>query len=233
MSEALFCYAGIHPRMLIRKAICKVLSENEVIKAHVPGGVHPNRIEQWWTDELPAIGVYTLSETRIESDLRPEPQERDLALVIEILANADTKMDDVLDQLCLVTEQNVMQMTTIGRAMGQIVDALLPEPLPYEHGHHPADTLLKLTHEGTEIGIAVDGQRQCGVASLQFSLEYEWPDPVPHLADFLVADSGWFVEPDDGVMDMESRVEFAPPNDTQNKAASVMTQEVTLGDSNG
>lgn len=234
MSDALFCYAGIHPRMLIRRAICKVLSENAVIVEHVTGGVHPNRIEQWWTDEMPAIGVYTLSETRIASDSRPEPQERDLSLVIEILANADATLDDILDHLSLITEQSVMQLDTIGRAMGQIVDALLPEPLPLEHGKHPADTLLKLTHEGTEIGVAVDGQRQCGVASLQFSLEYAWPDPLPHLEDFLIANSGWFVEPDDGVMDMESRVEFAPPNAAHNnEAASVMTQEITLGDSKG
>ena len=72
------------------------------------------------------------------------------------------------------------------------------------------DTLLLLGLKSTDIGIAVDGNRQIGVAAMNFDLEYETPRlPIP-LPDFLLAISGWDVEPHDGVIDMVSRVEFEP-----------------------
>ena len=117
-------------------------------------------------------------------------------------------MDDTLDALCLETERAVLRLDAIGRAMGAIVDASLPEPLPLVRGTHPADTLLSITHTGTELGIATDGAREYGVATLNFDLEYHWPTVPPELADFLLAHTDWYVHPGDDRVDMISQVNF-------------------------
>lgn len=210
MSEILFAWGGVHPRTLIRRAVCQVMREHDGLAALVNGRIWPNRVEHWFCHEFPAAGIYTLHESRVESEQRPEPQERRLTLAVELLAGALDAVDDTLDALCLQTERAVLRLDAIGRAMGAIVDASLPEPLPLVRGTHPADTLLSITHTDTELGLAVEGQQQLGVATLSIDLEYRWPVVPPELADFLLAHTDWYVHPGDDRVDMVSQVTFVP-----------------------
>lgn len=217
MSE-LFAWAGLHPRALIRQAVCQVMREHAGLDALLAGRVWPNRMEHWFHNEFPAAGVYTLQEVRVASDVRPEPQERRLTLAVELLAGALESVDDTLDALCLQAERAVLRLDAIGRAMGGIVDALLPDPLPLIRGRHPADTLLSIVHTGSDLALAVEGQRQMGAAVLNLDLEYRWPVVPPELADLLLAHTDWYVHPGDDRVDMISQVTFdqersdAPPH---------------------
>ncbi|WP_303878945.1 hypothetical protein [Desulfovibrio piger] len=208
MSDVLFAWGGVHPRTLIRRAVCQVMREHDGLAALIGARIWPNRMEHWFRGELPAAGVYTVSEQRVESDTRPEPQERVISLAVELLGGELEAVDDTLDALCLQTERAVLRLDAIGRAMGAIVDASLPEPLPLVHGTHPADTLLSITHTGTELGIVTDGAREYGAAALNFDLEYQWPTVPPELADFLLAHTDWYVHPGDDRVDMISQVNF-------------------------
>lgn len=216
--------AVIHPRALIRHALVRVLGENAGAAALMGDRIFPDRMEHWFAEELPACGVYTLSEVAIESDLSPEPDERRISLVCELLARFTENVDDHLDALCLAVEE-ALQLDAIGGAMGRIVDearekAGLPPLEPVKVNgvmRHPADTLLVLKLCGTDIDIAVDGNREIGVAAMNFDLEYAAVKETIPLPDFLVAVSGWDVQPADGLIDMVSRVEFPAPGPEPDK----------------
>ena len=67
----------------------------------------------------------------------------------------------------------------------------------------------------TDLAVAVEGDRQIGVAVLQYDLDYAGLYDDRPLPDFLLSVSGWAVEPHDGNIDRVSRVEFpssAPPD---------------------
>ena len=210
-------YIHMHPRTLIRHAVVRVLAANERVASCMGGRVYPNRAEHWLADELPACGVYTLSEDIMESDRSPDPNERRISLVCELVARMTDTVDDALDALTLVIEE-ALNLDAIGEAMGEIVDMAraekgLPPLSPVLRDgvlRHPADTLLLLGLTGTDIGIAVTGNREVGVAAMSYDLEYELPAPEIPLSDFLYAISGWDVAPHDGHIDMVSRVELEP-----------------------
>ena len=224
------------PRVLIRRAIVRVLQESPVTaplfggqpvvnddgeQIFVGARIYPNREEHWQADELPACGVYTLSEEILDSDTWPDPGERRIDLIIEILSRKARRVDDTLDALTGAIE-SALSLDAIGDAMGRIAnEALIAAGLrPMEKikkdgvWRWPVDTLLLLGLKGTDLGIAVDGDRQIGVAAMNYDLEYSTATlglpPYESLPDFLLAMAGWDVEPHDGVIDMESRVELEP-----------------------
>ena len=57
----------MHPRALIRHAVVRVLKENPATAALLSDRVYPDRVEHWLAEELPACGVYTLSEETLNS----------------------------------------------------------------------------------------------------------------------------------------------------------------------
>ena len=204
----------VHPRALIRHAVVRVLQNDPNAYTLLGGRVFPNRMEQWWQSELPACGVYTLSEEWLESDVSPDPEERRIDLVCELLCAADERADDVLDALCLALERALL-LPAIGAAMGDILDESRREaglePLTPSERAALDETLLQLAPQNTEIGIAVDdAERQTAFAALNFNLDYRRLILPGDLPDFLLAVSGWDVEPHDNVIDMVSRVEFEP-----------------------
>lgn len=203
--------AGIHMRALIRRGVVKLLKADAGMASLCGARIYGNRVEHWYQDEYPAAAVYALSESNAESDVSPDPDERALSLNVELVAAADERLDDVLDALCLALERAV-GIDALGQAMTAIVNRRLPAPLPVDpQGRSPVDAaLLRIRQTGSELGIAVDGQRQLGVATVSFEVEYRWPVMPGTLADFLLAVSGWDVEPADGCIDMQSRVEFSP-----------------------
>ena len=134
MSDVLFAWGGVHPRTLIRRAVCQVMREHDGLAALIGARIWPNRMEHWFRGELPAAGVYTVSEQRVESDTRPEPQERVISLAVELLGGELEAVDDTLDALCLQAERAVLRLDAIGRA-----PAAGPRYAPGGHAalHHP------------------------------------------------------------------------------------------------
>ncbi len=205
---------GLHMRALIRQAVVNLLARDPACLPLLGGRVWPNRFEAWLSPELPAAGVYTTREEQLESTTSPDPDERKLSLEVELLAWADAGLDDTLDALALALEHALFSdhaIDALGREMAAIVEARLGKAPPLQpNGRSAVDTLLVLALSGTDMGIAVDGERQLGVACLAFSVEYAWPRLPGELNDFLLAVSGWDTAPADGRMEMFSRVAFAP-----------------------
>ncbi|MCL1915673.1 MAG: hypothetical protein FWG17_03050 [Desulfovibrionaceae bacterium] len=206
-------------RALIRHAVVCVLKEDAGLAALTGGRVFPNREEHWLAGELPAIGVYALSEEVLDTDISPDPRERRISLIVEALVRMAEKADDKLDELAWAVEMALAALGPVGAAMTALVNKALAaagkDPLPPATINgiprsSAVDTLLSLTLKSTELGIAVDGNRQIGVAVLNFDLDYALSDFPPALPDFLLAASAWDVVPADGKADMESRVEFDP-----------------------
>lgn len=216
-------FTVMHPRALIRHAVVRVLQENPVTASLLGGGassparVYPDRVEHWLAEELPSCGVYTLSEETIDSDTSPDPDERRVDLIVELLARMTDTVDDTLDALTLAVEKALL-LDAVGETMGRIVNEKLEAAglPPMEKIRRdgelrwPVDTLLLLGLQSTDLGIAVEGNRQIGVAAMSFDLEYFWPEYPEPLANFLLAIAGWDVMPADGRIDMVSRVEFEP-----------------------
>lgn len=206
---------GLHMRALVRQGVVALLQADGPCAELLAGGVWPNRFEAWLAPELPAAGVYTTREEMLDTDQSPDPDERRLSLEVELLALADAALDDTLDALCLAVEHALCgdhAIDALGRQITAIVEARLGKPLPLlKNGRSPVDTLLAIKATSTEIGIAVEGERPIGVATLAVDIEYTWPRPVGELADFLLAIGFWDAAPADGKVDMVSRVEFPAP----------------------
>lgn len=210
MSSAL----PMHMRTLIRRALVAVLLANGPLASRLGGRIYSNRVEHWWANELPAAGVYTMAESNTDGDVSPDPDERQITLGLELLVHGTEAMDDQLDGLCLLVERAV-QIDAVGAAMTGIIDKLLPEPLPRgAQGRSPVDrALLRIRLTGTDLGIAVDGDRQTGVATMSFDVEYQAPRLPGVLDDFLLAATDWDVVPADGHPEMQSLVAFEPPTE--------------------
>ena len=181
-------------RTLIRHAVCELFLDSAPL-APLGQRIFANRMAPWMESDLPACGIYVLQEENLETDRYPDPEERRLTLVVELLVRADERLDDRLDSLCLGVEQ-VISADAIGRHMGELVDYALadrcqpPMPLTREH-RHPADSLLLLRLTGTDLVLAEDGNRTIGVAIMNFDVEYAPPPREMDLPDFLTGIVGW------------------------------------------
>lgn len=204
----------MHMRTLIRKGLVAVLLADAPLAARLGTRIYPNRVEHWWAQQLPAAGVYTMSEDNVDSDTSPDPEERKITLGMELLVQATEAMDDHLDVLALLVERAI-SIDAVGSAMTSIIESRLPEPLPRDaQGRSPVDTaLLRIKLTGTDLGIAVDGEQQTGVATLAFDVEYQAPRIPGVLDDFLLAATDWDVVPADGHPEMQSLVAFEPPTE--------------------
>lgn len=201
----------MHMRALIRKGMVAVFKANAGIAASLGDRIFPNRVEHWWAEELPAIGVYTFDEKNVDTDKNPDPEERKLTMAVEVLTKATELLDDQLDALALLVER-AMSIDALGAAMTAIVEAMLGKSIGRNSASRsPVDAaLLAIKLTGTETGIAVDGEQQTGVSTLTVEIEYQAPVFSADLDDFLLGCSGWDVAPADGNIEMQSRVDFTP-----------------------
>ena len=201
----------MHMRALIRKGMVAVFMADSGMAAMVGDRIFPNRVEHWWTEELPATGVYTFDEKNVDTDKNPDPEERKLTMAVEVLTQATELLDDQLDALALLVER-AMSIDALGAAMTAIVEAKLGKNIGRNsENRSPVDAaLLAIKLTGTETGIAVDGERQIGVSTLTFDIEYQAPVFTAEMDDFLLGCSDWDVATADGNIEMQSRVEFPP-----------------------
>lgn len=220
---------GWHFRQLLRHAVCRLLAESPQSAALLAGRIWPNRFEHWLSPDLPAAGVYTLAEENLDARQSPDPDERRLSLTLELVAVADERLDDRLDELCVAAEKALFSdfaIDRLGQAMTAIAEQRLGLRFPRnKSGRSPVDTLLLIRLDRTELGISTDGAREAGMASLFFDVEYfrRLPPPFDTLdingrpfPPFLHAWSGWDVEEADGRLDMESSQHFEPEQDPEN-----------------
>lgn len=161
-------------RTFIRHAVVQVLKADAAVAALVGDRVYPNREDPWMSRELPALGVYALSESPVESDVA-NSEEHKLELVIEAIIMADAGIDDTLDALeAAITP--CIRLDAIGAA---IVSA------------GGRDTLLSCSWSGTTVELADDGKLLLGVATMTWGLEYriEHTEPAPDITDFALLDT--------------------------------------------
>lgn len=94
----------LHPRQEIRDSVLAILKEQvSGIKSFSKNKFRPT----WENEELPGLGVYTLQESSEVHNEAPRNLKRILTLVIEIVVQADEKLDDELDQFCLAVENAI------------------------------------------------------------------------------------------------------------------------------
>lgn len=103
-----------HVRQLTRNAVANILLGNPQAVPLTPvypisevlGRVFPNRPTPVWETELPAICVYTKTESAMPGDSEKIPKwyQRKVLIVIEILVMAETGFDDVIDSIAQKVE---------------------------------------------------------------------------------------------------------------------------------
>lgn len=83
--------------------------------------VFSNRARQLWPEELPAIMVYTRSETSKDFGSAPRSLERELRMAVEIVAKADENLDDELDTIAQQVEDRILGDDTLGGICSDII----------------------------------------------------------------------------------------------------------------
>lgn len=161
---------SLHPRKQIRDAIVTAL----LTKTGAGTRVYPNRVRPWRAKNLPAIGVYTKSEEANHHDSAPRAYERRALVVVEIVADADDHLDDVLDLQALLVETILLADPT----MGGVADDLVL-----------SDSSLDFLEKGDTLQ---------GCCAITFEATYWTEQPEPTLDDFETANVEWDVATPDG-----------------------------------
>lgn len=131
-------------RKSIRHAIAAALTGNTSAGANV----FASRTRSIPASKLPAILVYTSSETAEVFNQSPRELRRTLSVGIEIAARADDDLDDALDDIAEQVERVMSEHQTLS---GTASDVLLT---------------------GTEITLTKDGDNQHGAAILTYEVTY-------------------------------------------------------------
>jgi len=204
----------LHPRTLIRKALVLLL-EKKMAECDYPLSIYSNRISAFLTDELPAIGVYLLQEDKVENGKRPDPDERSLNVVIDVVVRESLQIDDELDVFTCLFE-GLINLESVESE----IDAFFKKD---EHGESKVDKadfwILSVAYEGLEFGMASDEARTVGCATLSFSINYEMPNRVilPNFESFKMGlDMGNIGENgqgSDGRLDIEIQETFTTKDD--------------------
>jgi len=82
-----------------RKAIRQKVVERLLYKTRAEDRVFSNPARSIWSEQLPAVIVYSRSENVSEFSSAPRTLKRQLRLTIECVAAADEGLDDELDEL--------------------------------------------------------------------------------------------------------------------------------------
>lgn len=136
----------MHQRQAIREAVKAQLLNRTAAGARV----FESRTVPFQRLELPAIAVYTLSESVEIEGTAPRELKRTMELAIEahVSVRPDTTVDDALDALAEEIERAMHADQTLGGTAG---DAVL---------------------SSTDVGISAEGNRPTGVVGLTYSVTY-------------------------------------------------------------
>lgn len=150
-----------HPRTAIRKqAVAQLLGLTSAGSSVYASRVAP-LISNGWQNELPAICVYTMDEGGEIFNAAPREYLRNVQLVVEIHANADEALDDVLDVIARQVENLLLQDDTLG------------------------DTVNDLRYAQTRMVIRDEGEDLIGGCRIVFNAEYLDRHPDDNFNDSL------------------------------------------------
>lgn len=150
-----------HPRTAIRQqAVGQLLGRTLAGSSVYASRVAP-LISNGWQSELPAICVYTMDESGEVFNAAPREYLRTVQLVVEIHANADQALDDVLDQMARQVENLLLQDDTLG------------------------DTVNDLRYAQTRMVIRDEGEDLIGGCRIVFNAEYLDRHPDDNFNDSL------------------------------------------------
>ena len=134
-----------HVRKQIRDRVASTLTAGVSI---VQRRIYTSRIYPLTESQLPAIAVYSASESSNLQTMGVRTLMRDLSLSVEVYVRVNDRFDDDVDALCV-----------------QIEEAIAGD---YALGGLAKDTILS----GTEIDFDGDAEKPVGVARLTFSVRY-------------------------------------------------------------
>jgi hypothetical protein len=178
---------GLHTRKKIRDAVVELLTtvdEEDVYPTDAEDRVFANRVTPAFIDELPAIGVYTLTEQVERINASPIIYMRKPSVVIEILVESNSNIDDSLDYISAQVEQVMLSAGFLKNSEG--VELL--------------DGFIELGT--TEQAMADNGERQMGSSRTTYVLPYQTETPfdtdLENLdvveADHVLADDQFTIE---------------------------------------
>lgn len=104
-------------RAEIRKRVVETLRD----RTDVADRVFSNRARQLWPEELPAIMVYTRTESASEFGSAPRTLKREIRLAVEVVAKADEDLDDELDRISEQVEALIGSDDTLGGTVADVV----------------------------------------------------------------------------------------------------------------
>lgn len=103
-----------HPRTAIRNKVVELL----LGRTNVDQSVYASRVKPFlsnnWQNELPAIVVYTMDENGEIFTAAPREYLRTVEVVVEVHAEADEALDDVLDVISRQVEQVLLEDDSLG-----------------------------------------------------------------------------------------------------------------------
>jgi hypothetical protein len=171
-----------HRRQIIRDAVIAMLKGQTTVGERV----FPTRFEVLRRNDVPALLVYTVSESVDPESQRTAPREltRTLQLGIHAVVKVTEAVDDELDALALQVERLVDKDPTFG---GEASDAILTS---------------------TDIAVYEEADRRVGIARLTYAITYYTQAPAAEdvaLDDFRTAhvetSLGGAVHPDNRAVD--------------------------------
>ena len=145
----------MHARTFIRRSVVSLLKNSSTLKKIIGDKIYESKI--YPIDNAPAILVYTSQEQVLEHSMGyPRSQTRQLTLIIEAYAKANTNIDTTVDSLALGIEETLSANHTLG---GMIKDI----------------TLLS-----SETIFSGDGDKPIAVATLTYHLTYRIKENKPN-----------------------------------------------------
>ena len=133
-----------HKRKDIRNAIVAMLSN------HTSAGtnVYPSRVLALWTDDLPAILVYSKEEAASRTNNASSQSLRNTTFTIQVHVAVTTDLESALDDIC-----------------NEVETILSGDP-------ELQSTALDCFIASTSIDLSVEGETPTGVATLTYNIRY-------------------------------------------------------------
>lgn len=103
-----------HPRTAIRNKVVELLLGQTIAGASVYASRVKPFLSNGWQNELPAIVVYTMDENGEIHNAAPREYLRTVEVVVEVHANADEALDDVLDAVSRQVERQLLADDSLG-----------------------------------------------------------------------------------------------------------------------
>ena len=184
---------------IIRKSLAHALREYEPLVRLLGNRIFAGRVEAWASGEFPALSVYREGEDPVPEENHPAKDERKLDFVVEVIAQADFDLEDILEEIAFEV-QRVLTLKPLS-------NFLKKEGYP--------DVLLSITWTGESTGLIDGGELTAGALIMNFEIEYEVPaefmvpgSEIPAIdyqinQTFDEGQSGWEISPADPGLEAE------------------------------